>query len=123
MVGKQPGRHAAAVIICHCSLDALRVRDEHIKRCLTEKQQMFAALYENAAKRETPHKGLLLRGDASELQQGETLLVAAIHEGKSRGVSLSWVTVFVVGQRNIEQCINIFSIKEIKFFFFLFRFS
>lgn len=78
---------------------------------------MFAALYENVAKRETPHKGLLRRGNASELQQGETLLVAAIHEGKSRGVSLSWATVFVVVQRNIEQCVNIFSIKEIKLFF------
>lgn len=44
---------------------------------------MFAALYETVAKRETPHKGLLLRGDASDLQQGETLLVAAIRDGKS----------------------------------------
>lgn len=44
---------------------------------------MFAALYENAMRQETPHKGLLLRGDASDLQQGETLLLAAIHEGKN----------------------------------------
>lgn len=57
--------------------------DEHIKKCLTEKQQMFAALYENVAKQESPHKGLLLRGDASDLQQGETLLLAAIREGNS----------------------------------------
>lgn len=34
-------------------------------------------------KQETPHKGLLLRGDASDLQQGETLLTGAIQEGKS----------------------------------------
>lgn len=44
---------------------------------------MFAALYENVVRQEAPHKGLLLRGDASDLQQGETLLLAAIHEGKS----------------------------------------
>lgn len=30
-----------------------------------------------------PHKGLLLRGDASDLQQGETLLKGAIDEGES----------------------------------------
>lgn len=44
---------------------------------------MFAALYENAVKQETRHRGLLLRGDASDLRQGETLLLAATHEGKN----------------------------------------
>lgn len=44
---------------------------------------MFAALYESALKRETQHRGLLLRGDASDLQQGGTLLLAAIRQGKA----------------------------------------
>lgn len=53
----------------------LKYRDDQIKQSLTEKQQIFAALYETAAEQETPHKGLLL-------QQGETLLKGAINEGK-----------------------------------------
>lgn len=73
----------AALTICLCSVDALRRCDEHIKQCLAKKQQVFAALYENVMKQETPHKGLLLRGDASDLQQGERLLKGAIQEGQS----------------------------------------
>lgn len=83
-VGKQPGVHCfACLTICLCSIDTLRQCDEHIKQYLTEKQQAFAALYENVMKQETPHKGLLLRGDSSDLQQGETLLTGAIQEGQS----------------------------------------
>lgn len=52
-------------------------------QCLTEKQQLFAALYETITEQETPHKGLLLRGDATDLQQGTTLLKGAINEGRS----------------------------------------
>lgn len=59
------------------------MRDDQIKQSLTEKQQIFAALYETVTEQETPHKGLLLRGDATDLQQGETLLNGAIDEGKS----------------------------------------
>lgn len=73
----------AALMICLYSVDALRLCDEHIKQCLTKKQQVFAALYENVMKQETPHKGLLLRGDSSNPQQGETLLTGAIQEGQS----------------------------------------
>ncbi|KAM8851305.1 rho guanine nucleotide exchange factor 18a isoform 2-T2 [Spinachia spinachia] len=58
----------------------LRMRDELIMQSLTEKQQLFAALYETITEQETPHKGLLLRGDASDLQQGTTLLKGAIDE-------------------------------------------
>ncbi|XP_070830485.1 rho guanine nucleotide exchange factor 18a [Chaetodon trifascialis] len=60
--------------------DVLKMRDDLIIQNLTEKQQIFAALYETVMEQETPHKGLLLRGDASDLQQGETLLKGAIDE-------------------------------------------
>ncbi|XP_044076955.1 rho guanine nucleotide exchange factor 18a isoform X2 [Siniperca chuatsi] len=60
--------------------DMLKMRDDQIKLSLTEKQQIFAALYETVTEQETPHKGLLLRGDATDLQQGETLLKGAIDE-------------------------------------------
>lgn len=59
---------------------------------LVEKQRIFAALYETVMEQETPHKGLLLRGDSSDLQQGEMLLRGAIHEGTSSGhSSLLWL--------------------------------
>ncbi|XP_068427487.1 rho guanine nucleotide exchange factor 18a isoform X2 [Clinocottus analis] len=58
----------------------LKMRDELIIQNLTEKQQIFAALYETITEQETPHKGLLLRGDATDLQQGTTLLKGAINE-------------------------------------------
>ncbi|XP_070701663.1 rho guanine nucleotide exchange factor 18a [Pempheris klunzingeri] len=60
--------------------DILKMRDDQIKQSLTEKLQIFAALYETVTEQETPHKGLLLRGDATDLQQGETLLKGAIDE-------------------------------------------
>ncbi|XP_074507881.1 rho guanine nucleotide exchange factor 18a isoform X1 [Sebastes fasciatus] len=60
--------------------DILKMRDEQIKQSLMEKQQIFAALYETMTEQETPHKGLLLRGDATDLQQGATLLKGAIDE-------------------------------------------
>lgn len=60
--------------------DSLKARDDLIMQSLTEKQQIFAALYEDATSQETPHKGLLLRGDTADLQQGETLLNGAIDE-------------------------------------------
>lgn len=60
--------------------DSLKARDDLIMQSLTEKQQIFAALYEDVTSQETPHKGLLLRGDTADLQQGETLLNGAINE-------------------------------------------
>ncbi|XP_020490917.2 rho guanine nucleotide exchange factor 18a isoform X1 [Labrus bergylta] len=60
--------------------DILKIRDDQIRQSLTEKQQIFAALYETVTEQETPHKGLLLRGDTTDLQQGETLLKGAIDE-------------------------------------------
>uniref|UniRef100_A0A3Q2P8D0 Rho/rac guanine nucleotide exchange factor (GEF) 18a n=1 Tax=Fundulus heteroclitus TaxID=8078 RepID=A0A3Q2P8D0_FUNHE len=58
----------------------LQQRDEQIKQSLEEKQQIFAALYNDVVGEENPYKGLLLRGDASDLQQGEALLTGAIDE-------------------------------------------
>ncbi|XP_028282780.1 rho guanine nucleotide exchange factor 18a isoform X2 [Parambassis ranga] len=60
--------------------DNLKLRDEQIRHMLWEKQQIFAALYEEVTEQEAPHKGLLLRGDMTDLQQGETLLNGAINE-------------------------------------------
>lgn len=60
------------------------MRDDVIKQSLAEKQQIFAFLCESVLEQEVPHKGLLLRGDASDLQQGETLLKGAIDEGESK---------------------------------------
>lgn len=41
----------------------------------------------------TPHGGLLLRGDASDLQQGEALLSGAIEEGKTRKTTVKVVSL------------------------------
>ncbi|XP_068604958.1 rho guanine nucleotide exchange factor 18a [Brachionichthys hirsutus] len=58
--------------------DELKVRDDNIIQSLSEKQQIFAELYKTVMEQESPHKGLLLRGDTD--QQGELLLKGAIVE-------------------------------------------
>ncbi|XP_069548483.1 rho guanine nucleotide exchange factor 18a [Brachyistius frenatus] len=61
--------------------DILKMKDDQIKQSLTDKLQIFSALYEDVTEQETPHKGLLLlRGDGANLQQGEALLNGAINE-------------------------------------------
>ncbi|XP_057714203.1 rho guanine nucleotide exchange factor 18a [Corythoichthys intestinalis] len=60
--------------------ERLKVRDEHIKQCLSEKLNIFSAMYEDLTDQEIVPRGLLLRGDPTDLQQGETLLKGAIHE-------------------------------------------
>ncbi|XP_061654341.1 rho guanine nucleotide exchange factor 18a isoform X1 [Phyllopteryx taeniolatus] len=60
--------------------ERLKVRDEHIKQCLSEKLHIFSAMYEDITGKESPSRGLLLRGDTTDVQQGETLLKGAIHE-------------------------------------------
>ncbi|XP_040911816.1 rho guanine nucleotide exchange factor 18a isoform X2 [Toxotes jaculatrix] len=60
--------------------DALEKMDDQIILSLTKKQQIFAALYKSATDQEAPHQRLLLRGDATDLLQGETLLKGAIIE-------------------------------------------
>uniref|UniRef100_A0A4W6E8X2 Rho/rac guanine nucleotide exchange factor (GEF) 18a n=1 Tax=Lates calcarifer TaxID=8187 RepID=A0A4W6E8X2_LATCA len=59
--------------------DDLKEKDDQIIQCLTEKKKIFDHLYKSATGQETPHKGLLLQADATELQGG-TLLEGAIKE-------------------------------------------
>uniref|UniRef100_A0A3Q3H2Q6 Rho/rac guanine nucleotide exchange factor (GEF) 18a n=1 Tax=Kryptolebias marmoratus TaxID=37003 RepID=A0A3Q3H2Q6_KRYMA len=67
---------------CCCSSDLLRAKDDLLEKCLTEKQEIFDALYKQLIGQESPHQGLLLRGDASDLQQGEALLNEAIKDAE-----------------------------------------
>ncbi|XP_054622988.1 rho guanine nucleotide exchange factor 18a isoform X2 [Dunckerocampus dactyliophorus] len=60
--------------------DRLKERDEQIKRCLSEKLHIYSTLYMDVTGLESPSRGLLLRGDPTDLQQGETLLTGAINE-------------------------------------------
>ncbi|XP_014839785.1 PREDICTED: rho guanine nucleotide exchange factor 18-like isoform X1 [Poecilia mexicana] len=60
--------------------DKLQKRDEQIKKSLEKKQEMFAELYHDVLGQKSLYNGLLLRGDASDLQEGETLLNGAIEE-------------------------------------------
>ncbi|XP_053186569.1 rho guanine nucleotide exchange factor 18a [Scomber japonicus] len=60
--------------------DLLKEKDDQIKQSLTEKLQVFVSLYEEGQGQETAPRGLLLRGDATDLQQGATLLKGAIDE-------------------------------------------
>lgn len=78
---------------------------------------MFAALYERVMNQEIPHKGLLLRGDASDLQQGTTLLMGAIEQGKRevlsslslRGLEEKWSSVRIYsGQHHIKEIKDLF---------------
>ncbi|XP_073700369.1 rho guanine nucleotide exchange factor 18 [Garra rufa] len=62
--------------------DRLMLKDANIVQSLTEKLQLFADLAESVAGLEdaSSRSRLLLRGDASDLQQGEQLLKGAITE-------------------------------------------
>lgn len=64
-----------------CSSVHLKERDDRIKDSLTEKQQLFAALYKHVTGQETPCDGLHLVS-ANDLQQREMLLNTAIGEGE-----------------------------------------
>lgn len=67
------------------SSERLALKDAQIAQSLAEKLQLFAELSECVAGLEDSgsRSRLLLRGDTSDLQQGETLLKAAITEGTS----------------------------------------
>lgn len=67
--------------------DGLMMRDAQIVQSLTEKLRIIAALSESEMGQEIPHMRLLLRGDATDLQQGETLLKGAINDGRTRSVT------------------------------------
>uniref|UniRef100_A0A674DC17 Rho/rac guanine nucleotide exchange factor (GEF) 18a n=1 Tax=Salmo trutta TaxID=8032 RepID=A0A674DC17_SALTR len=76
--------------------ERLYVKDTQIVQSLTEKLQMFADMAEAVTGMEdvAAHACLLLRGDASDLQQGETLLKGAITEVENlQNLLLSGVTV------------------------------
>lgn len=64
--------------------ERLSQKDAVIVQALTEKLQMFADMAESVAGIEdaASRTRLLLRGDASDLQQGEALLKGAITEGR-----------------------------------------
>lgn len=66
-------------------VERLSQKDAVIAQALTEKLQLFADLAESVVGAEdaASRSRLLLRGDASELQQGETLLKGAITEGRT----------------------------------------
>lgn len=61
----------------------LTVKDAQIRETLTDKLQLYADLAECMGVLEDSgtRRHLLLRGDTSELQQGEQLLKGAITEG------------------------------------------
>lgn len=70
---------------CFSRAERLGQRDAVIVQALTEKLQIFADMAESVAGLEftASRSRLLLRGDASDLQQGETLLKGAITEGET----------------------------------------
>ncbi|KAM6948376.1 rho guanine nucleotide exchange factor 18a [Aplochiton taeniatus] len=65
----------------HNLQELLGERDAQITQVLCDKLQIFAAIIQAVTGREEEaHARLLLRGDSSDLQQGETLLIGAIIE-------------------------------------------
>ena len=70
-------------------VDRLNQKDALVVHALTEKLQLFAEMAETTAGLEdtASRSRLLLRGDASDLQQGEALLKGAITEGRGGGNS------------------------------------
>uniref|UniRef100_A0A8C9SUQ1 Rho/Rac guanine nucleotide exchange factor 18 n=1 Tax=Scleropages formosus TaxID=113540 RepID=A0A8C9SUQ1_SCLFO len=93
--GHLQGKHECKLCVCvyiyiyiyiyiysHFSSEQLRLKDAEIIQSLTEKLQIFAEMstgMEDMGSRTQ----LLLRGDSSDLQQGETLLKGAISEGRT----------------------------------------
>lgn len=59
---------------------SLKEYDDQLRQSVEAKQQVCVSLYEAVTGQECPHRGLLLKGDASDLHQGETLLQEAISE-------------------------------------------
>uniref|UniRef100_A0A3P8U1G7 Rho/rac guanine nucleotide exchange factor (GEF) 18a n=1 Tax=Amphiprion percula TaxID=161767 RepID=A0A3P8U1G7_AMPPE len=100
------------------AVECLKARDDLIMQSLTEKQQIFAALYEDVTSQETPHKGLLLRGDTADLQQGEMLLNGAINEGEGRSNTslyfmISGVTHFCWDWTNVIRSLVVKTVKPL----------
>lgn len=66
-------------------VERLSQKDAVIVQALTDKLQLFADMAESVAGLDdtASRSRLLLRGDASDLQQGEALLKGAITEGRT----------------------------------------
>ncbi|XP_033837929.1 rho guanine nucleotide exchange factor 18a [Periophthalmus magnuspinnatus] len=60
--------------------NSLKECDDQLRHSVEAKQQVCVSLFEAVTGQECPHRGLLLRSDTSDLQQGETLLQEAIRE-------------------------------------------
>lgn len=73
-------RHVFFVLI-----ERLSQKDAVILQALTEKLQLFADMAESVGGLEdtASRSRLMIRGDPSDLQQGETLLKGAITEGRA----------------------------------------
>ncbi|XP_076004366.1 rho guanine nucleotide exchange factor 18a isoform X2 [Genypterus blacodes] len=63
--------------------DNLMMRDTQIVQSLREKLRIIAGFSESVMGQEMSHTKLLLRGDATDLQQGEAMLKGAIEEAES----------------------------------------
>lgn len=84
-----PCLHLSIPLPIHVSVlpsfpERLSQKDLEITQGLREKLQLFADMVECVSSLEDPgsRSRLLLRGDASDLHQGEQLLQGAIHEGR-----------------------------------------
>lgn len=66
-------------------VERLNQKDAVVIQALTEKLQLFADMAESVGGLEdtASRSRLMLRGDPSDLQQGETLLKGAITEGRT----------------------------------------
>lgn len=58
------------------------MRDAQIVQSLKEKLRIIAGFSETVIGQEMSHTKLLLRGDATDLQQGEAMLKGAIEDGE-----------------------------------------
>lgn len=76
-------------------VERLSQKDAVIVQALNEKLQLFADMAESVAGLEdtASRSRLLLRGDSSDLQQGETLLKGAITEGRMT-LHIMWICSF-----------------------------
>ena len=92
------------------AVDRLSQKDKVILLALTEKLQLFADMAESVAGLEdtASRSRLLLRGDASDLQQGETLLKGAITEGMCMPQTISIYCGHKACQDGTEGIVHIF---------------
>ncbi|KAJ0011998.1 hypothetical protein NQD34_012973 [Periophthalmus magnuspinnatus] len=95
-VNRSDSRNVKSLLCCSllytfCA-DSLKECDDQLRHSVEAKQQVCVSLFEAVTGQECPHRGLLLRSDTSDLQQGETLLQEAIREGEEDTCSCSIFT-------------------------------